>query len=95
MSKERLVSGIVRGIDMQSGVLFLITPVAGLVLKKTNCLIKGNVNLPESLNYNQGHHVEGHVPYMAHTSGSSTALFAKRDYRILPPIPRESRKNQS
>ncbi|XP_054278217.1 polynucleotide 5'-hydroxyl-kinase NOL9 [Macrosteles quadrilineatus] len=83
--------GIVRAVDWQNNTLFLITPLPPSELSGVNCLVKGNIGLPDSLYYNQGELVTGHVPYLAHTSAGSTARFAKRDFRSLPVTQRSYR----
>lgn len=42
-------SGIVRGINTFNGVLFLITPVPQISLKKVNHLLQGYIQIPTSL----------------------------------------------
>uniref|UniRef100_A0A1B6LQG1 Polynucleotide 5'-hydroxyl-kinase NOL9 n=1 Tax=Graphocephala atropunctata TaxID=36148 RepID=A0A1B6LQG1_9HEMI len=84
--------GIVRGIDQHTGTIYLITPMRCDTLRKINCLVKGNISLPESLYFGQRREVDGLIPYLAHTSGQSTSRFAKRDFRTLPVNQRQQQK---
>lgn len=40
------VPGVLRGIDMERGLYFLLTPVGPSVLRKVNCLLLGAISLP-------------------------------------------------
>uniref|UniRef100_A0A1B6G999 Polynucleotide 5'-hydroxyl-kinase NOL9 n=1 Tax=Cuerna arida TaxID=1464854 RepID=A0A1B6G999_9HEMI len=76
--------GIIRGIDHRTGVIYMITPLPRETLKQINCLVKGNICLPESLHFSQVNEAVGPIPFLAHTSGKPTSRFAKRDFRKLP-----------
>ncbi|KAG8300773.1 Polynucleotide 5'-hydroxyl-kinase nol9 [Homalodisca vitripennis] len=76
--------GIVRGIDYHTSTIYLITPMPRDVLKQINCIVKGNICLPESLHFSQVNEAVGPIPFLAHTSGKPTSRFAKRDFRKLP-----------
>lgn len=55
--------GVVRGIDMETRLLYLLTPVPTNILTSVNCLVLGAVNLPSSLFFSPPREV-GAVPYV-------------------------------
>lgn len=76
--------GIVRGIDTESGKLYMITPLSTDVLKDVNTLVKsGNVALPESMHLDQGNYITGPVPYVSITSGRTPTRVPKIEFRPL------------
>ncbi|XP_034237625.1 polynucleotide 5'-hydroxyl-kinase NOL9 [Thrips palmi] len=55
--------GIVRGIDMDTRLMYLLTPVPSDVLASVNCLVLGAINLPSSLYFSPPRE-PGAVPYV-------------------------------
>lgn len=41
--------GVVRGIDVERGLYYLLTPVDPSILRKVNCLLLGAISLPSSI----------------------------------------------
>uniref|UniRef100_A0A8C9SG77 Polynucleotide 5'-hydroxyl-kinase NOL9 n=1 Tax=Scleropages formosus TaxID=113540 RepID=A0A8C9SG77_SCLFO len=55
--------GVLRGVDMTRGLLFLVTPVVPSVLRQVNCLLLGGIALPHNLLKAQPG-VQGEKPYI-------------------------------
>lgn len=48
-----------------------------------NCLVKGNISLPESFLLESEGQIEGHVPFVAYTSKTHTTQHAKREFKPM------------
>ncbi|XP_072833828.2 polynucleotide 5'-hydroxyl-kinase NOL9 [Pogona vitticeps] len=55
--------GIVRGVDMDKKLYYILSPVAPESLRLVNCLLVGNISIPNSVFLNQVG-IEGEVPYV-------------------------------
>lgn len=70
--------GIVRGIDKQSGELYLLTPVEENLLEEVDLLVRGNIALPPSIFMTTGH--QGLVPYVQFGTLQGTSAIPKRSF---------------
>ncbi|KAL4623755.1 polynucleotide 5'-hydroxyl-kinase NOL9 [Arapaima gigas] len=77
--------GVVRGIDMARGLLFLVTPVAPSVLHQVNCLLLGAIMLPHTLVKTQAG-VQGDMPYV--TSDYSFELIGAGKMKVFKGLQR-------
>lgn len=68
--------GIVRAIDPEKKVFHILTPVPQGELRKVNCLLKGDLELPEQLLLQQ--RSEGHFPYVGSPSDVIGASSTKK-----------------
>lgn len=68
-----------RGINLSTNELFLLTPEPPAVLDNVNCLVYGSVNLPPSL-YMTGDGAEGLIPYVSLGARSSFSSVPKRTH---------------
>ncbi|KAE8746657.1 hypothetical protein FOCC_FOCC006640 [Frankliniella occidentalis] len=73
--------GIVRGIDMESQNLYLLTPVPPNILDNVNCLVLGAVCLPQCV-YLTPPKEPGPVPFVVVTESQHAALPSKRSFRF-------------
>ncbi|NWR82014.1 NOL9 kinase, partial [Centropus unirufus] len=55
--------GIVRGVDMEKKLYYILTPVPPESLRKVNCFLLGNVTIPNCVLVGQ-HGIEGEIPYV-------------------------------
>lgn len=74
--------GIVRGIDINDEILFLITPEPIEILEKAFYLVLGSVSLPPSA-YMAPDDVTGSVPFVMRGELAMLGQLTKRSY--LPP----------
>ena len=73
--------GIVRGIDMESKLLYLLTPVSPNSLISVNCLVVGAVSLPACVLLTPPKE-PGPVPYVTVGESQCTAKPLKRSFRF-------------
>lgn len=84
--------GIIRGIDMAKGYIYLVSPEPAERLTQVNCLVMGGIQIPESLlldapsslNQDQESATKMRAPYG--TYGPSTSQPACRPYRKYNPV---------
>uniref|UniRef100_A0A8C8VNQ1 Polynucleotide 5'-hydroxyl-kinase NOL9 n=1 Tax=Pelusios castaneus TaxID=367368 RepID=A0A8C8VNQ1_9SAUR len=55
--------GIIRGVDMERKLYHILTPVPPENLRLVNCLLLGNINIPDCIFTNQ-QGIEGEIPYV-------------------------------
>ncbi|KAL7978578.1 hypothetical protein Chor_005560, partial [Crotalus horridus] len=55
--------GIVRGVEMTSKLYYILTPVAPEILRRVNCLLIGNIAIPNCIFLNQAR-TGGEIPYV-------------------------------
>lgn len=79
--------GVLRGIDMERGLYFLLTPVDPSVLRKVNCLLLGAISLPSCILTTQSG-VEGETPYV--TTDYSFDLTGAGKLRVFKGLTRPS-----
>ncbi|XP_038602400.1 polynucleotide 5'-hydroxyl-kinase NOL9 [Tachyglossus aculeatus] len=72
--------GIVRGIDMEKRLYLILTPVPPEKLRLVNCLLVGNVVLPQCVFKNQPG-IEGEIPYV--TSEYNFEIYGSEKIRDL------------
>lgn len=71
--------GVVRGVDLDSNELFLITPESSDTLELLTHLIYGSVNLPPSV-YMTADDVNGVIPYVSLGTLASFSSIPKRTH---------------
>uniref|UniRef100_UPI0037E98CAF polynucleotide 5'-hydroxyl-kinase NOL9 n=1 Tax=Semicossyphus pulcher TaxID=241346 RepID=UPI0037E98CAF len=79
--------GVLRGIDMERGLYFLLTPVDPSVLRKVNCLLLGAISLPSCILTTQPG-FEGEMPYV--TTDYSFDLTGAGKLRVFKGLTRPS-----
>lgn len=79
--------GVLRGIDMERGLYFLLTPVDPSVLRKVNCLLLGAISLPSCILTTQSG-IEGELPYV--TADYSFELSGAGKLRVFKGLQRPS-----
>lgn len=79
--------GVLRGIDMERGLYFLLTPVDPSILRKVNCLLLGAVSLPSCVLTTQSG-FEGETPYV--TTDYSFNLTGAGKLRVFKGLSRPS-----
>lgn len=72
--------GIVRGIDVNSDKIYLITPETADTMKNVTTLVMGAIPLPPSF-YGTGGYYEGSHPYICRTVRRVTTSIPVRSYR--------------
>uniref|UniRef100_UPI00398E933A polynucleotide 5'-hydroxyl-kinase NOL9 n=1 Tax=Pristiophorus japonicus TaxID=55135 RepID=UPI00398E933A len=77
--------GIIRGINLEKRLYYILTPIPVAKLKQVNCLLMGAVNIPHSLFRNQPG-VTGEVPYL--TSNYSFSLSGAGKIKVCKPLRR-------
>lgn len=75
--------GVVRGVDLSEGVIYLISPLSDEQMSAVNCLVKGTVMLPACV-YTDSNRGLGHVPYVAVGPGQATSKGIAR--RFFHPL---------
>lgn len=80
-----LFLGVVRGIDLSTNEIFLLTPELGDTLELITHLIYGSVNIPPSV-YMTADDVNGVVPYVSLGTLTSFSSIPKRTH-----LPKQSR----
>lgn len=83
-----MFSGVVRGIDLSTNEIFLITPEPSNTLESITHLIYGSVNLPPSV-YMTADDVNGVVPYVSLGTLTSFSSIPKRTH-----LPKQTTKNK-
>lgn len=73
------ILGVIRGVDMDTKKLFLITPIPAERLRQVNCLVMGIVQLPACVVLNPVGTV-GHVPYVTVGPGQPTGRSSRRSF---------------
>lgn len=79
--------GVLRGVDMERGLYFLLTPVDPSILRKVNCLLLGAISLPSCILTTQPG-FEGEIPYV--TSDYSFDLTGAGKLRVFKGLTRPS-----
>lgn len=79
--------GVLRGVDMERGLYFLLTPVDPSILRKVNCLLLGAISLPSCILTTQSG-FEGEMPYV--TTDYSFELSGAGKLRVFKGLQRPS-----
>nr|XP_046253422.1 polynucleotide 5'-hydroxyl-kinase NOL9 [Scatophagus argus]XP_046253423.1 polynucleotide 5'-hydroxyl-kinase NOL9 [Scatophagus argus] len=79
--------GVLRGVDMDRGLYFLLTPVDPSILRKVNCLLLGAISLPSCILTSQPG-FEGEMPYV--TTDYSFDLTGAGKLRVFKGMTRPS-----
>ncbi|XP_073325716.1 polynucleotide 5'-hydroxyl-kinase NOL9 [Pagrus major] len=79
--------GVLRGVDMERGLYFLLTPVDPSILRKVNCLLLGAISLPSCI-LTTKHGFDGEMPYV--TTNYSFDLNGAGKLRVFKGLQRPS-----
>lgn len=79
------ISGVVSGIDLPAGQLYLQTPEAKENLREVNCLLLGSIQLPTELRTSGA---KGCVPFMSSSKLSKACAPVRARYRPISSLVR-------